>query len=208
MLKPIILLTGPDASGKTTLANQLRLYLENKGVRAKIVRIRGTHTLAYALMVLIRDVFGQHGNDLHYYDVRIPEKFREAWLVIEVLSILPLIIIYYYFMRLKYAIISERSLVDVMVWLISGMNRDLHITLSSKPFRFLSILVTKYRDKTSYITADPYTLISRKPADKNLILETLPYYNALARCFGLKTINTTCKTIHESLETLTKLLGI
>lgn len=208
MLKPLILFTGPDASGKSTLAYLLRGYLEKKGFKTKIVRLRGTHTLSYILMRLMRDALKLHGNDLHYYKVKIPKKFIVFWLYIEMLSVLPLIATYYYLARVKYVIISERSVIDVIIWLITGINDNIQLTLFSKPIKLLLLLATKYRNKTFYITAEIHELIFRKPADKMLVLKTFPHYNAFATCLKLRTINTSHYNPLECLELLTNWLII
>jgi len=190
MLKPLILITGPDGSGKSTLANLLRDHLEKKGLKAKVVRLRGTHTFAYVLMKLLRDVLKMHGSDLHYYKVKIPKKFIIPWLYLEFISIIPLIIIYYYLVRIRYAVISERSIMDVMIWLTTGIDSNVQKIFHSKPIRFLLLLATRYHDKTFYVTADIRDLISRKPNEKPWILKMLDYYNIFAKYLGFRTINT------------------
>lgn len=202
MLKPLILFTGPDASGKSTLACLLRYYLMRKGLKTKIVRLRGTHTIAYLLMKIMRDVLKLHGNDLHYYGLRIPEKLIGFWSHIEILSILPLVISYYYLMRLKYVVVSERSVVDVIVWILSGINDNARSTLLHKQLKFLILLAMRYQEKTFYVTAEVYELFLRKPSDKTLVLKMIPYYNAFAKYLGLKTINTSRNNPRKCLEVL------
>ncbi|MEM2613563.1 MAG: hypothetical protein QXO15_04955 [Nitrososphaerota archaeon] len=202
MLKPLILFTGPDASGKSTLARLLKHYLERKGLKTKIVRLRGTHTIAYILMKIMRDILKLHGNNLHYYGLMIPEKLIGFWAYIEMLSILPLVINYYYLMRLKYAVVSERSLVDVIVWVLSGVNDNARLTLLHKQLKFLLLLAMRHQKKTFYIVADVYELFLRKPSDKTLVLKMMPYYNAFAKYLELKTINTSRDKPQKCLEAL------
>ena len=202
-MKELILFTGPEASGKTTIAYLIKKYLENQGIKAKVVRLRGTHTLAYILMLFMRDVLGLYGSELHYYRLKLPKRLKWLWLYIELLAVIPLIILYYYIMRLKYVVIGERSVVDVVVWLLTGIEDEPHKLLLRKPIKFLILLATRYRPRTVYVTADLNSLISRKPYEKSLIIKMLPYYNALAKHLELLKVNTsTCRTYKCAKEAL------
>jgi len=205
MLKPLVLFTGPDGAGKTTMALMLKKYLERKGYKVKVVRIRGTHTFAYILMLFLRDVLNLRGTDLHYYNVRIPRKLVPLWIYIEFISLIPLIFGYYYVLRVMYFVISERSIIDVLVWLISGIEGGFS-SLKSSGIKLYLALIGKYSRRTIYMTADLRTLRNRKPDEEFLIYSMLSYYNVLAKVFLLKTINTASSSTIASFKILLELL--
>ena len=205
VLKPLILFTGPDGAGKTTMALVLKKHLEKKGYKVKVVRIRGTHTLAYILMLFLRDILGLRGRDLHYYNVRIPHKLIPLWTHIEFISLLPLILWYYYILRVKYLIISERSIIDASVWLLPGIKEG-NLSLKSGWIKLYLVLIGKYSKCTVYITAKLRTLENRKPNEAFLVSTMLPYYDAFAKIFQLKTIDTSSNSIIASFKILLELL--
>jgi DNA polymerase III delta prime subunit len=205
VLKPLILFTGPDGAGKTTMALMLKKYLEEKGSKVKVVRIRGTHTLAYIIMLFLRDILNLRGMDLHYYNVRIPRKLVPLWIYIEFISLIPLILGYYYILRVKYFVISERSIMDALVWLISGIEGGFS-SLKFSGIKLYLALIGKHSKGTIYMTADLRTLRNRKPDEEFLLYAMLPYYNALAKVFQLKTINTALSSTIASFKILLGLL--
>ena len=205
ILKPLILLSGPDGSGKTTLATALKKELEKKGYKVKIVRIRGTHTLAYLLLLVFKKVLKLHGKQLHYYQVYIPSKITKLWLMIEFISIVPPIIIYYYFYRIRNVVISERSLLDFVIWVLKGLINERDI-IRTYTFRVMLVFTTKY--KPIYITASIDELIRRKPLEKSLILKFLPYYTVLSRYLQLKVVDTSRCTVVECVNHLKKIINV
>jgi hypothetical protein len=198
-LKPLILFTGPEGSGKTTLALNLRRILESSGYKVRVVRIRGTHTLAYLLVMLLKKVFKFHGEGLHYYNVWMPKQLEKFWLLVEFISVVPLILVYYYLYRIRYVVISERSLVDLIVWVLGGLKSKKEV-IKSLIFKIMLIFALKY--KPVYITANINDLIRRKPHEKNLILILFPYYEMLKKTLALKHINTSNSRIDECLTLL------
>lgn len=204
-LRQLILFTGPEGSGKTTIAFEIAKTVY-KG-RSKIVRIRGSHTLAYIFIKFLRDVIGLRGSDLHFYRVRIPEGLLRLWIAIEALSIVPLLILYYYLFRLKYTVISERSILDVLVWILTGVRKPPKYFLRSFFIRLLILLSYRYRRVTFYITADKEVLLNRKPLENFLIAPMLPYYNALARSLGIKRIDTGVLSVDESVDAVLEALN-
>jgi DNA polymerase III delta prime subunit len=198
-LKPLILFAGPEGSGKTTLALNLKRRLEDGGCKVKVVRIRGTHTLAYLLAMFLKKVFKFHGEELHYYKVWIPRQLEKFWLLIEFISIIPLIFLYYYLYRICYVVVSERSLVDLIVWVLGGLKSKKDI-LKSFVFRTMLIFALKY--KPIYITANINDLVKRKPYEKDLILNMFSYYELLKNTLALEYIDTSNNTINKCLTLL------
>jgi len=195
-LKPLILFTGPEGSGKTTLALNLRRRLESSGYKVKIVRIRGTHTLAFLIVMFLKKAFNFRGEQLHYYKVWIPRRLESFWALIEFISVIPLIVLYYHLYRVNYVVISERSLMDLVIWVLGGL-KSKNAIVRSFVFRVMLIFTLKY--KPIYITACVNELIKRKPYEKDLILNLLPYYELFKRVLNLESINTSKFTIDECL---------
>jgi len=198
-LKPLILFAGPEGSGKTTLALNLKRRLEDNGYKVKVVRIRGTHTLAYLSVMFLKKVLKLHGEDLHYYKVWIPKHLEKFWLLIEFISAIPLILLYYYLYRIYYIIISERSMVDLVVWIIGGL-KSKKAVVRSFIFRIMLIFTLKY--KPIYITANMNDLVKRKPYEKDLIINLFPYYELFGKMLDLESMNTSEYTINECLVSL------
>ncbi|MEM2049800.1 MAG: hypothetical protein QXZ11_01620 [Thermoproteota archaeon] len=198
-MKPLLLFTGPEGSGKTTLALNFKSRLESNGYRVRIVRIRGTHTFAFLLAMFLKKCLKLHGSELHYYQVRIPKRLEKFWPFLEFISILPLILFYYHFYRIWQVVISERSLVDVIVWILGGLNEK-SLIIKSFTFRIFLTFASKY--KPIYITATVHELMERKPYEKDLIFVLLPYYNALARILDLRIIDTSKCSLDDCLRSL------
>ena len=193
-LKPLIVFSGPDGAGKTTLAKMITAIISRRS-SVKIVRIRGTHTAAYLMMTFLRLFKGFKGRGLHYYGVRLPENMKGVWLWIELLSVAPLVILYYYLYRLRYTVISERGPFDLLIWLLTGL--DLETTELSKrlPLRIILSWVMKFN--TIYVRADKDILLSRKPEEHFLIEQSFELGESLARNLDLTFVDTTNKSPRE-----------
>jgi len=201
----LIVLGGPDGSGKTTLALMLLKYFAMKKLRVKVVRIRGTHTLAYTLMVFLRRFSVFKGSGLHYYSFRVPPKLKGLWLVIELLSIFPLIALYYYVYRLVYdVVISERGALDFAVWVLTGV-RPRPSSLFLRAFlKVAQSLILHF--KTIYITASKETLLKRKLSERDLISDMYCIYELLAKQLYLRRIDTTNLQPSKAFRELLKVL--
>jgi len=201
----LIVLGGPDGSGKTTLALMLLNYFATRGLRSKIVRIRGTHTLAYALMLFLRRFNIFKGNELHYYNFRVPSRLKDLWLIIELVSVLPLIVLYYYIYRMIYdIIIAERGVLDFAVWVLTGVRPRM-----SSPFTRVLLNVAlslALRFKTIYITAKKEVLLERKQLERSLINNMHCIYELLAERLRLVRIDTSNLQPLEAFRELLKVL--
>jgi thymidylate kinase len=205
MLKPLILFAGPDGAGKSTVALLLKKYLERRGYRVKVVRIRGTHTFAYVLMLFLRDVLGLKGSDIHYYRVRMSRKLIGLWIYLEFFSLIPLILWYYIFLRVRYIIISERSILDALIWVITSF-KDLSSITKPNRFKLFLLLIFRYIRCTIYITASPEVLEKRKPGEEFLVRKMWIYYDKIAKMLRLNYVDTSAThpltILHEVLSIL------
>jgi len=205
VLKPLVLFTGPDGAGKTTVALMLKKYLERMGYRVKVVRIRGTHTLAYILMLFLRDVLGLKGSDIHYYRVRVPRMLIELWIYLEFLSLIPLTLWYYVLLRVRYVVVCERSILDALIWVMTSFKDSLNTTRLSM-FRPYFLLVLRYSKCTVYVTASPEVLAKRKPSEESLVKKMWIYYDKIAKTLKLKYVDTTSSHPSTTLQNVLLLL--
>jgi GTPase SAR1 family protein len=205
MLKPLVLFTGPDGAGKTTMVLMLKKYLERKGYRVKVVRIRGTHTVAYILMLFLRDILGLRGTDIHYYRVRVPKRLIGLWIYLEFLSLIPLILWYYVLLRIRYVVVCERSILDALVWVMTSFKDALNTTSLSR-FRPYILLILRYSKCTVYVTASPEVLVKRKPGEEFLVKKMWIYYDKIAKTLKLKCADTTSSHPSTTLQNVLLLL--
>jgi len=181
----LIVLGGPDGSGKTTLALLLSRYLSMKGLSVRIVRIRGTHTLSYVLMVFLRRFKAFNGKGLHYYSFNVPPKLKGFWLIVELASVLPLILLYYYIYRLVYdAIISERGPLDFAVWVLTGVKPKLTKTVTKLFLKVSIAWILHY--ETIYIRADKEKLFERGLKKENLFIARFTDFEEVFSRFLIK----------------------
>ena len=205
MLKPLVLFTGPDGAGKTTMVLVLKKYLERKGYRVKVVRIRGTHTVAYILMLFLRDILGLRGTDIHYYRVRVPKRLIGLWIYLEFLSLIPLILWYYVLLRIRYVVVCERSILDALVWVMTSFKDTLNTTSLSR-FRPYILFILRYSKCTVYVTASPEVLVKRKPGEEFLVKKMWIYYDKIAKTLKLKCADTTSSHPSTTLQNVLLLL--
>jgi len=205
MLKPLVLFTGPDGAGKTTVALMLEKYLERKGYKVRVVRIRGTHTFAYILILFLRDILGLRGSDIHYYGVRVPRRLIGLWIYLEFLSLIPLILWYYVLLRIRYVVVCERSILDALVWVMTSFKEALN-TASLSRFRPYILLILRYSKCTVYFTASPEVLAKRKPGEEFLVKKMWIYYDKIAKTLKLKCVDTTSSHPSTTLQNVLLLL--
>jgi len=205
-LKPLIIFTGPDGAGKTRLSRAIGLLLTKKGIRVKYARIRGTHTFAYFLgYIFLKRIMKIQGFNLHYLEVRIPRKLVKLWVYLEHFSVIPLII-YCYIARLRSAVIMERSILDFIVWNLTGYDVKSSSLIKIKAFRLSLLLTLKF--KPIYVTAGIDTLRERRVWERELIEKTFYCYEILSKALQLPRIDTTQKTLRQSLQEVLKLLDL
>jgi len=194
---PLICFFGPDGSGKTSIAQRLTAIL-CRDSKTKNAWLRGTHTRASILARLLRKFRAFQGSDNPYYGLRIPPKLRHLWQLLEFISIIPV-----WLWRLAvpkflgYTVISERGLLDFIVW-VSITTRDLGFIYSS--LSRIALALGLKRCLNIYVRADLEVLKTRR-ADESA--QTTPLqlalYDAIARAVGAPVIDTTGKSVDESL---------
>ena len=173
----IIILSGPDGSGKTTLSHSLKMYFLLKSFSTGYHWLGGTHLLASLLARYLPRFEILRGSDNPYYNLRIPSKLRIFWLFLEFTSFLPI----YLFRRLLSIfydfLICDRGLLDFIIWIISTTRYPSFLkTLYGK---FLLRLLSK--ESIIYIYASPEILILRADVPRGFLIREYTVYEILKK---------------------------
>ncbi len=148
---------GPDGSGKTTLAKMLREYMGRRGYNVYIYWIRGVHTLALIIALILSKFPNMRGRDIPQLGLRVTNRL--FWCLIESISIIPIIIKYYLRGRGYEIIISERSFPDVIAWFLTHYR---NIGICRLAMKYLLSLTLKRYKVLFYIRADKKTILRRR----------------------------------------------
>lgn len=204
----ILCLFGADGSGKTTIARHLSAYLSSRGVNNIVVWMRGTHTFAAVLARFLArfDVFRGRCNP--YYNICIPRRMRSLWMLIELISVIPIIVLRFALPKLLgRVVIAERSPIDFLLWLVTTVGREGFV------WKFIAnvtiALARSLCDVVVYVRADERVLITRKRGSKEvwLIPVQLRVYDGLAKALGVSCIDTSRKSVSEVVAEVLKLVG-
>jgi len=198
---PLIHLFGPDGSGKTTLAKALAKKLEDNGFNVRISWMRGTHMLASLLARFLSKLVTFKGFNNPYYGISIPNHMKRMWQLIEFVSVLPILLVRFTLPSLLgYTVIAERYIPDFLVWVV--ITTDDPSYLSSISARFLLALALRAKVKI-YVKADLQKLIERRmDMDPSFIMKQLILYEKLAECMDSLTLDTTNRSVNESMNIL------
>jgi RecA/RadA recombinase len=198
---PIICFFGPDGSGKTTIAITLAEKLRSRGLKVKRSWMRGTHTLASMLAKFLSKFSTFKGSNNPYYGISIPSHLKRMWQLIEFVSVLPVLLARFMLPSLLgYTVVAERYIPDFLVWV--AVTTDDPGYLSSISARFLLALALRAKAKI-YVKAELRKLIERRmDMDPSFIRKQLILYGKLAECMGSLTLDTTNRSVDESVSSL------
>jgi thymidylate kinase len=194
-----ICLFGPDGSGKTTAARILAAYLRQRGVRARVSWMRGTHTAASILARLLRRL-GLKGASNPYYGVDVPPALYQLWWALEFLSALPVWIARYAIPR---NVVGDRCLVDLVVWVAATTNTRFLRTVWAR-----AALALARRHTLVYLHAPPEIAERRRggsgPPNLTFIYAL---YQALAEVTGAVAVDTSTLTPARTALRILQLVG-
>lgn len=197
---------GVDGSGKSTLARYYSLNLSSKGLKTRIVWIRGSHTITSILARFLSRFRALQGPCNPYYNICIPPSLKVLWLWLEFASILPLVFTRFILPRLNNRIIiAERGLLDFLVWLILTIRCQR--VLSSIVGRVVLSLSRRVCGCLVYVRADLDVLLDRRrgfPEAWSIPLQ-LAVYDRIAGALGAPVIDTSNTT---PVEATRRLLGV
>jgi len=196
---PIICFFGPDGSGKSTLANALTKRLKNKKFRAKLSWMRGTHTLASLIAKLLSKFTTFKGSENPYYKTTIPRNLKRLWQLVEFASTLPIVLLKFILpSTLGSWVVAERYVPDFIAWVsITTNDQDYPRSFEAK---FLLALSSKAHAKI-HVTATLKGLSKRrKETNPNFVSKQLKLYDRIASAIQAHRLNTTNKSINETLE--------
>lgn len=203
---PVICFFGADGSGKSTLAKALAKKLNNEGFKVKISWMRGSHTMASLLARLLSKLSVFTGFNNPYYGITVPRKLKRIWQLIEFASVLPIILLRFILpCALGSWVIADRYVPDFITWV--SLVTDDHDYLEAPEAKFLLALSSKAHVKT-YITATFKELARRRQTDHNFLSDQLKIYDVIALAIHAQKLDTTDKTIDESVREVLSLLDL
>lgn len=189
--KKAIYISGPDGSGKTTLAKLMYMYLSKHG-SVRVHWVRGSHLAASLLLRFMSRFSVFRGYCNPYYQVCIPVKLRPLWIHIEFWSFIPYIILRNIFYRLYRYIIGDRCELDFIIWIILTLGYPSIITCVYGRF----LLGLSLKKLTIYTYADIDTLTKRTGMPREFLVKEYVVYEILSKYYTRVKVNTgICKPI-------------
>ncbi|MEZ0346224.1 MAG: thymidylate kinase [Infirmifilum sp.] len=178
----VLVLSGPDGSGKTTLARLLRARCGSCGY----FWLRGSHLLASLLLRLLSRFSAFQGSCNPYYGVCVPGGLRGLWVHVEFWSAVPRLLMRGLLSRLYGLLVCDRGALDLVVWVAATLRHPGFI--SSLYGRFLLSLAS--REPTVYLRADRAVLAGRGDVPEGFLAYEYALYEVLSRYFALVSIDT------------------
>lgn len=212
---PLVVITGVDGSGKTTIAKLLTEHLKTRGCMVRQVWIKSLHTLAYLISMFFQLV--KRGHFIKNPNKIVITRFQstdykflsKVWPFIEFVSVLPWILLKVYFpVFFGFIIIADRYVTDTVVMISTSVKDEAFVD------SFLGRLLLKMIPKGTiiiHLDIDLDTVLRRRldieytiPEIENQIM----LYRTLADKVGAYTINTAKLGVEETIEEILEKLPL
>jgi thymidylate kinase len=168
---PLIILFGPDGSGKTTIAMELIKRLRKLNYRVVYIKMRSHHLLMYLILRLLQklDIISETCSP-RIIDYSLRKIFRKSKMFV-LLEFSNIVTWYLFFVKphimRKTIVIADRFSPDSIV--------SLHVISKVIPYTYKKVLLSLCRKSTAiYVRANPEVLLSRK-IDEDLSEKYLKY---------------------------------
>ena len=202
----VIVITGVDGAGKSTIARMLKHELSLRNYDVRIVWIKSLHTLAYLIYLLFSKVKGKeyikNPNNIvvEHYVTTWMRKLGKVWLLIEFISVLPWILLRVEVPSKFKTIICDRYIPDFLA------TASLRISKPSIPWKssigkFLRRLQQKY--KTVLLDIEYEIVLKRRPNveyTEEELKKLIAIYRLLVKEQEAKVINTVRNSVEETLR--------
>jgi len=202
----LVMITGIDGSGKTTISKLLVKHLRLRRYRVNYVWIKSLHSMAYLIYRLFRNITNEkfilNPNRIIVprFDPTDYKGFSKLWLSLEFFSVLPWILLKVYLpIFLGFVVVADRYVIDTIVTL-SVRVRELYF-VNSFIGRLLLRMIPK---ETIIIHLDvDLDIVLRRRYDIEYTLREIEnqilLYRKLAKRVGAYNINTAKLSIEETL---------
>ena len=190
----MIVLFGPDGSGKTTLSRALARTLVDRGQPVKWCWMRGSHTFVSRLSRFLARFPAFHGSSNPYYGISVSSS--RLWFLLEYIGFLPIYILQYVLpTRLGYTVVSDRFTADLVVWVALVTNNP-EVTDSLLARHLMALM--RRAGPLFFVTAGLGPLVARSGEDPEYLRRQLALYEKLG--LNAHIIDTTDETPRDSLN--------
>jgi len=199
----LLVLSGCDGSGKTTLAKLLSTYLSRYG-STRVFWFRGSHLFASLLLRILSRFRAFRGGCNPYYGVCISGGLRWLWIHVEFWSAVPYILLRALLSRVFDFLVCDRGTVDFIAWVVTTLSYPRFV--STLYGRFLVRLAS--REGAVYLYADRDVLVRRADVPADFVYRESAVYNVLVKDLARCRVDTGGLKPAEAAARILKCLGI